>query len=97
MQASIRKMEEALENLGKGSPWDNDTKVSDDFLDPLFQDYFKKLKLPNLMNKKNFYELARLVPRDEIDSEVREKLDAIAEVAATATAPADPTSSAGNT
>ena len=36
------------------------------------------------MNKKNFHELADLVPEDEIDPEVGEKLDAIAEVAESA-------------
>jgi len=81
MQASIREVQQALETLGKGSPWDPDTKVSDDFLVPLFEKYFKKLGLPNVMAKKNFHELARFVPKDKIDPELREKLDAIVEVA----------------
>ncbi|MEO6164580.1 MAG: AAA family ATPase, partial [Candidatus Binatia bacterium] len=62
-----------------GSPWDANTKVSDDFLTPLFDKYFKKLGLPNVMAKKNFHELARLVPRAKIDTEVQDKLDAIVE------------------
>ena len=53
--------------------------------DPLFIAYFKKLGLPNLMAKKNFYELAEYVPGNEIDPEIREKLDAIARVAERAT------------
>jgi len=81
MRESIAELEAALKTLGKGSPWDPNTKVSDDFLGPLFQNYFKRLGLPNLMAKKNFYELAFLVPLDKIDPEVREKLDAIVEVA----------------
>ncbi len=81
MAESIGEIESALQKLGRGSPWDGDTKVSDGFLDPLFRAYFGRLELPNLMAKKNFYELASFVPEDEIDSEVRKKLDAIAEVA----------------
>jgi Fe-S cluster assembly ATPase SufC len=81
MKESIAELETALQTLGKGSPWAPDTKVSDDFLGPLFQNYFKKLGLPNLMAKKNFYELAYLVPPEKIDSEIGEKLDAIVAVA----------------
>jgi hypothetical protein len=81
MHESIRDLETALSTLGKGSPWDPNTKVSDDFLTPLFQNYFKRLGLPNLMAKKNFYELASFVPLDKIDPEIREKLDAIVRTA----------------
>ena len=69
------------ETLGKGSPWSVDVKVSDDFLTPLFEEYFGKLGLPNLMAKKNFYELADYVPEDQIDPEIGDKLEAIASVA----------------
>jgi ABC-type taurine transport system ATPase subunit len=81
MHESIGELEAALRTLGKGSPWDPNTKVSGDFLAPLFQNYFKKLGIPNLMAKKNFYELAFFVPLDKIDPEIREKLGAIVKVA----------------
>ena len=81
IQASIQEVSEALETLGKGSPWDPDTKVSDDFLKPLFEEYFKKLGLPNIMEKKNFHELADFVPREKLNLEIKEKLDAIVRVA----------------
>ena len=84
MGSAISEVQAAMNTLGRGSPWSPDTKVSDDFLTPLFRAYFQKLDLPNLMNKKDFYELATLVPEDEIDEEVSEKLDAIASVAADA-------------
>ena len=70
-----------MATLGRGSPWSEDAKVSDDFLTPLFAAYFKKLSLPNLMSKKDYYELAEHVPGGEIDPEIREKLDVIASVA----------------
>ena len=86
MRESIAEIESALKTLGKGSPWDVDVKVSDEFLDPLFQAYFGRLGLPNLMAKKNYHELADYVPDGEIDPEVGEKLDAIARVAEAASA-----------
>ena len=86
MREAIDEIASALERLGRGSPWDPGTKVSDDFLTPLFRAYFGKLGLPeDLMTKKSFYELAEHVPPDELDPEVGEKLDAIAAVAANAT------------
>ena len=51
---------------------------------PLFRAYFDKLNLPNLMEKKQFYELAQHVPADRIAPEIAEKLDAIASLAESA-------------
>lgn len=84
MKDAIEEIETALEKLGKGSPWNEDTKVSDDFLQPLFRTYYQKLELPNLMAKKNFHELAHSIPLEEIASEIGEKLNAIVEVAKSA-------------
>ena len=84
MHAAIDEVTRALETLGRGSPWDTNTKVSDDFLVPLFDAYFRKLDLPNLVRKKSFYELAEFVPEEEIDPEIGEKLDAIVQVAGSA-------------
>ena len=81
MRETIAEMTNAMETLERGSPWDKDTKVSDDFLIPLFRKFFKKLGHYNVMDKKNFHELARFVPKDKIDPEVKEKLDAIVTVA----------------
>ncbi len=81
MHKAIEEITEAMEKLGKGSPWDADTKASDDFLTPLFRAYFKKLGLPNLMDKKSFYELAEHVPASEIDPEIKKKLDEIVRTA----------------
>ena len=84
MSDSITEIEGAMFTLGQGSPWDAEVKVSDIFLTPLFRIYFKKLDLPNLMNKKDFYELANYIPAQEISPEVIEKLDAIASIAESA-------------
>ena len=90
MRKSIDEIESALKTLGKGSPWSADIKASDDFLTPLFETYFSTLDLPNLMARKNFYELAEYVPEGEIDPEIWHKLDAIASVAEHATPVGDP-------
>lgn len=84
MRDAIAEVTSALATLGKGSPWDADIKASDDFLKPLFEAYFGKLGLPNLMAKKKFYELAPYVPDSEIDPEISEKLDVIVRVAESA-------------
>ena len=85
MRGAIAEIEAAMTTLGRASPWSADAKVSDDFLANLFPSYFKRLDLPNLMNKKDYYELADHVPDDEIDPEIRQKLDVIADVAGRAT------------
>lgn len=80
MSNSIQKVEQAMVILGKGSPWSPETKVSDDFLDPLFEDFFRSLGLPNLMRKTDYHTLARYVPGERIDPEVAEVLDGIVAV-----------------
>lgn len=80
MRQAFAEVKEAMNTLSKGSPWDPQVKASDDFLVPLFKAYFAKLELPNLMGKKQFYELARHVPEDELDPEINEKLEKIARV-----------------
>ncbi len=77
MHKSIVAVEAAMRTLGKGSPWSKNIKAGDDFLAPLFADYFGKLGLPNAMRKKSFHVLARHVPRDEIDGEVGVVLGAV--------------------
>ncbi len=84
MRTAIDETEHALQVLRKGSPWDTDTKVSDDFLMPVFENYFRRLNLPNVMLKKNFHELAYFVPKNKIDQEIREKLDLIVKSATSA-------------
>jgi ABC-type lipoprotein export system ATPase subunit len=84
MRETIAEISAALKTLRKLDPWSPDIKASDDFLDPLFEKYFEKLGLPNLMRKTDYHVLARLVPKEKIDPEVIEKLDAIVAVAAKA-------------
>ncbi|HRX86575.1 MAG TPA: AAA family ATPase [Phycisphaerae bacterium] len=81
MRDCIRELSEALDRLGKPGPWSTDIKATDDFLDPLFRNFFSKLGLPLSMRKSEYHELAKLVSADEVDPEIRGALDAIAAVA----------------
>jgi len=80
MEQSIAQVEQAMRVLGKGSPWSNDTKVTDDFLNPLFREFFESLAIPNLFQKSDYHVLASLVPRDSIDLEVSNVLDELTNV-----------------
>jgi hypothetical protein len=64
--------------------WWRDTKASDDFLDRLFEMYFERIGLPNLMRKTDYHTLAPLLPEELVADEIQEKLDAILEVARSA-------------
>ncbi len=81
LEASMSEITAALEALGKEKAGSDSIKASDDFLMPLFRRYFGKLGLPNQMEKSNFHKLAEFIPDEDIDSEIAEKLDAIAKVA----------------
>ena len=65
--------------------WWRNVKASDEFLDRLFEIFFEKLKLPNLIRKTNYHQLASHVTTDRIAPEVAQKLDLIHEVARRAT------------
>ena len=81
MEEAITDIEKALSTLDRGSPWASDTKVTDDFLNPLFAAFFNKVESPNLMEKTNYHTLVEYLPADQIAPEVTEVLDAILEVA----------------
>ena len=81
MVACIEELEKALAITGKPSPWSPDIKVTDDFLDPLFKNYFTRLGLPQLIYKRDYHMLATHLEAAEIDPEIAEKLEAIAVVA----------------
>ncbi|MEK7637648.1 MAG: AAA family ATPase [Patescibacteria group bacterium] len=81
MRAAIEEVSSALLTLGKSDPWSGEIKATDDFLDPVFKAFFKKLGLPLVFRKADYHQLAGLVPRAAIPGEVSAKLDAIAAVA----------------
>jgi energy-coupling factor transporter ATP-binding protein EcfA2 len=84
MRECIQQLIESRRVARKPNPWSPDTKATDEFLDPLFENYFEKLQLPNLLRKTNYHSLAKFVPREKIDPEITEKLDLIVQVAQSA-------------
>lgn len=84
MNEVIDDLEQALEKLGKDSPWSPDMKVSDEFLPVVFKNFSEKNNLPDLMSKSNYHELVKFVPVDSISSEVVEVLDMIVEMSSRA-------------
>ncbi len=69
--------------------WWYDTKASDDFLERVFNEFFERLELPNLLRKTRFHILARHVASSGLDPEVGEVLDGILSVAKRATSDND--------
>ena len=80
MEQALEQVEQALRTLGK-DPWGPDIKASEDFLQPLFQQFYSSLGLPNLMSKTNYHVLAAFAPVKEIDPEISHVLDLIVTVA----------------
>ena len=81
MQSCIEDLVPPLALRDRSYRWWHDVKASDEFLDPLFEMYFAKLGLPNLMRKSDYHTLANLVPAELITDEIRQKLDMIKAVA----------------
>ena len=81
MEREISKLEEAANIRGESSPFDANTKASDEFLSPLFRNFAKSLQRPMELRKADFHKLVPFIPDDEVDPEIREKLDAICEIA----------------
>ncbi len=80
MERAIDQIEQAMRTLGS-SPWSDDTKASDEFLDRLFELFFQSLQLPNLLRKSDYHQLAAFVEPQDLDPEVGEVLDAIVQTA----------------
>jgi hypothetical protein len=80
MEEAIRQVEDALRTLGK-DPWSADIKASDEFLEPLFRQFYQSLELPNLMRKTDYHTLAAFVPAEEIAQEIKDVLKAIEDTA----------------
>lgn len=53
------------------------TKLSDDWLDIIFPEFYKRLGLPQNFYKRDYYQLISLLKPDEIEKEINQKLDVI--------------------
>jgi hypothetical protein len=81
MEKCIEEIERAMRTQRKRSPWSVDCKVSDEFLAPLFENFFEGLDLPNLMRKSDYHELVGHLLKEDVDSEIIGVLDELLEVA----------------
>jgi hypothetical protein len=81
MHQSIQEVSKALKTLGRPDPWSADIKATDEFLDPLFADFSKRLGLPLALRKSEYCDLVKLLPKAKVDAEVGKMLDAVVAVA----------------
>lgn len=81
MLACIAEMVAALKVARRPDPWGRDIKVTDEFLDPLFENFYQRLGTPQQTYKRDYHALADAMPVEQIDPEVILMLDTIAEVA----------------
>jgi len=81
MQSCIQELEQSLRTQRRPGPWTADIKITDEFLDPLFANYFERLGTPQQTYKRDYHGLAEAIPVEEIDPEVHRVLDAIHETA----------------
>jgi len=85
MRTCLAELTQALDITGKGSPWADSIKASEDVLLPLLRNYAKRLGLPvQTENKGRFHEFVDFMEPEAIDPEVRLVLDAILETAQSA-------------
>lgn len=82
MEEAIAEIETALQTLGRLDR--ADIKASDDYLDPIFVAFFRRLGLPNLLRKTDYHQLAQHVAPTDLDSEVVAVLDQIVSIAGAA-------------
>lgn len=83
MTKAIQEVEDALRILGR-EPWSRDVKASDEVLSPIFARYFALLGQPVLFRKSSFSELVKFVEPLNVDPEVWQMLDDIADLASRA-------------
>jgi ABC-type lipoprotein export system ATPase subunit len=81
MREAIDEVAGALRTLGKPDPWSPDIKATDEFLDPVFKSFFRKLDLPLGLRKSDYHVLAGLAPKEQLDPEIVKKLDDLVAVA----------------
>ena len=81
MEQTINELESSLAVLLKPSPWSDDIKASDDFLDPLFTKFSANINRPLVLKKSEYHRLVAFMRPEDVDAEVCEKLDTILKIA----------------
>jgi len=81
----LEELVNALRVANRPDPWGPDIKVTDEFLDPLFKNYYQTINLPQKLFKRDYHRLAEVIPLQQLDPEITLILDAIHETARQAT------------
>lgn len=81
MERSIRDLVPPVAFDDHDDSWWKDVKASDEFLDRLFERYYTRLDLPNLMRKTDYHRLAPFVSAGDLSDDVRHVLDRIVSIA----------------
>ena len=77
LKACVDELVAALRVARRDDPWGPDIKVTDEFLDPLFENYFQKLGTPQQIFKRDYHGLADGIPLGQLDAEISRQLDAL--------------------
>jgi len=64
-----------LDNLNH--EWWDKSKLSEDWLDIIFSEFYKRINFPQDFYKRDYYKLIKILMVEEIDPEIKEKLDEI--------------------
>ena len=84
MEEAILEVENARRVLGQTSPWDAETKASEESLAPLFRFFYEKTGMVGQVLKSDYHFLVRYMEIAEIDPEVVSVLDSIVNIASSA-------------
>jgi hypothetical protein len=79
MRTAVEKTIAPMHLEDPADPWWHDEKMSDNILAPVFSRYYKELGLPVAMNKGDYYQLVSCMRPEEVDQEIKVKLDSLAE------------------
>ncbi|WP_291529937.1 ATP-dependent nuclease [Bacteroides sp. UBA939] len=81
------KMKQAIANYTPpaylndlNNSWWDEAKLSDDWLDLIFPEFYKQLGIPADFFKRDYYRLINLMKVEDISAEISEKLDAIYDI-----------------
>lgn len=77
LQLCMDELVAALRVARRPDPWGPDIKVTDEFLDPLFENYFQRLGTPQQIYKRDYHGLADGLPLQQLNAEITEHLDAL--------------------
>jgi hypothetical protein len=80
MQECIELLTTPLYLKDLNHPWWKDAKLSSDWLDLIFPEFYKRLNLPQDFYKRDYYQLINLLELKNIDNEITENLDLLYEV-----------------